>query len=382
MVMVGFPDDDALERQIRAAKTINDFPDWSIEGYRVNIENWGIPRGATVADVVRFEIEELGNERHLSEEQLKMLEKYPAHNAIWIAKSKEAASEYLSAGMTEADISHYKAGGFGPGSKIIDLDFQEGYLVLMGSAILPHRGIDPEAIKVAEKFGLLFDGMMDRYYQFTTSDKYSPEFRGITFVVDDLTKIEGRLKVKLIEFGGGKDLIPATVIRTDPRWDSMVRHLGYEPVTLDKTTAAKMPTDIQLIRDSQERLAKVAVLPAGSLNERQKTHLELSRAIAAHLHMHPVSSIEAARIPPASPRVRTAGLYSQSLRRIYISSEQLESGRRTVDTTVHELAHHGSKAEDGERAHNEAMTRVAASVVKNTAQGRYDNILRHPEFRW
>ncbi len=129
-------DDKKLEKQIRQAKTICDFPAWESKGWRVNIENWGIPRGATAADVIRFEAEELGNERHLSGEQLKLLEEYPAHSVIWIAKSKEAAAEYLSEGMTKkGDITEYEPSDFGEGSRIIDLDYQDGYLILYGEAI-------------------------------------------------------------------------------------------------------------------------------------------------------------------------------------------------------------------------------------------------------
>ncbi len=137
------PTDSVLDTQIRAAKSITDFPLWNFRGYRVNIENWGIPRGSTVADVIRFEVEELGNERHLSDEQLKLLEKYPAHSAIWVAKTKEAASDYLSEGMAKKDITVYNPSYFGEGTRIIDLDYQDGYLLLIGDAINPGMSKPP-----------------------------------------------------------------------------------------------------------------------------------------------------------------------------------------------------------------------------------------------
>lgn len=135
------PPDDELEAQIRAAKRIEDLPLWNYRGYRVDIENWGIPRGATAADVVRFESEELGNERHLSDEQLKMLEQFTSWSVIWVAKSKEAASEYLSEGMSPRDIIDYDPTDFGEGSRIIDLDYQDGYLILRGDAIEAARSL-------------------------------------------------------------------------------------------------------------------------------------------------------------------------------------------------------------------------------------------------
>jgi len=132
--------DETLEQQIKSAGTIEQFPLWVGKGFRVDIENWGIPRGATVADVVRYEIEELGNEQHLSPEQLSILKQYPAHSVMWVAKNKEAAAEYLSEGMTEEDITEYDPSYFGEGARIIDLDYQDGYLVMYGPVAPTKRG--------------------------------------------------------------------------------------------------------------------------------------------------------------------------------------------------------------------------------------------------
>ncbi len=255
---------------------------------------------------------------------------------------------------------------------------------------LHHRGTDPEAIKVAEEYGLLFDGMFDKYYEFTTGDNFDPTFRGITFIVENLSEVGVRLKEKLELFRlGQKNSVSLSkegefsscVIRTSPRWDSMVRHLGYEPVN-PSGAPSNIPTDIELIRESQKRLAKVQVLPERQLRDVQRAHLSLSRAIAEKVSHLPARSIKPAVIPPASDRVQTAGLYSQSKEEICISGEQLQSGRNTVDTTAHELAHHESKAEDGDPAHKAAMANVAAAIVQLTDSGQFDNILRKPEFRW
>jgi hypothetical protein len=59
-------------------------------------------------------------------------------------------------------------------------------------------------------------------------------------------------------------------------------------------------------------------------------------------------------------------MYSRTTMEIYIAADQLERGRTTVDTVIHEIAHHTSGAEDLEEAHSEAMTRVAAKVVEMT----------------
>lgn len=65
----------------------------------------------------------------------------------------------------------------------------------------------------------------------------------------------------------------------------------------------------------------------------------------------------------------------------------LDSGRDTVDTLIHELAHHtthsqGKAYEDGEKDHYLEMTRLAGFVVQRTARGDYDVYVKDPEFSW
>ena len=78
---------------------------------------------------------------------------------------------------------------------------------LKANTKLQHRGKDPEAIKVAERFGLSFDGMQDHQYQFTVQE--GPKgAKGITFYVKNLSEIEGRLKEKLEQFGLSTQTLP------------------------------------------------------------------------------------------------------------------------------------------------------------------------------
>jgi hypothetical protein len=54
------------------------------------------------------------------------------------------------------------------------------------------------------------------------------------------------------------------VIRTDSRWDGMVRHLGYESVSVQsyvrETLSRAISTDRELIKISQERLREVEII--------------------------------------------------------------------------------------------------------------------------
>jgi hypothetical protein len=104
-------------------------PTFNTVGYRVDIPNWGIPHGATAADVVRFEQDELGNDLGVSPKLLTELENYTHSDVVWVTKEKLDAVDYLSEGQTaEKDISviHDVKGG-----KIVATDGQGGYLVLL-----------------------------------------------------------------------------------------------------------------------------------------------------------------------------------------------------------------------------------------------------------
>ena len=174
------------------------------------------------------------------------------------------------------------------------------------------------------------------------------------------------------------------VIRTADRWNSTVKHLGYESHSVHwlvkDTLEQAILSDVALVKASQEKLREVQVIPDDKLTVRQMAQLKLARAIADAMPFTKVSGVRAAIIPPASDRVRTAGMYSRTTMEIYIALDQLERGRTTVDTVIHEIAHHTSGAEDLEVAHAEAMTRVASRVVEMTHGGQFDALMK--EVTW
>ncbi|MCL0092217.1 ATP-binding protein [Dehalococcoidia bacterium] len=170
------------------------------------------------------------------------------------------------------------------------------------------------------------------------------------------------------------------VLRQSDRWDSMVIHLGYKSVSVtygvEDALSKVILTDAALIRDSQERLAEVEIIPDEELTERQRAHLRLARKIAEKTLVREITGVHAAIIPPASDRMRTAGLYSAAAEAIYIAADQLNTARATVDVLIHEMAHHTSGREDGDPAHNAQMTSLGARVVQLTAGGRFDEELK------
>ncbi|MCL0088776.1 hypothetical protein M1O54_00175 [Dehalococcoidia bacterium] len=170
------------------------------------------------------------------------------------------------------------------------------------------------------------------------------------------------------------------VLRQSDRWDTMVTHLGYKSVSVfygvTDALSKVILTDEALIRDSQKRLAEVEIIPDEELTERQRAHLRLARKIAEATLVRELTGVHAAIIPPASDRMRTAGLYSSAAETIYIAADQLNTARATVDVLIHEMAHHTSGREDGDPLHNAQMTVLGSRVVQLTAEGRFDEELK------
>ncbi len=178
------------------------------------------------------------------------------------------------------------------------------------------------------------------------------------------------------------------VIRTSDRLDGMVKHLGYLSTSVNwgvrDTLARAISTDKDIVRISQDRLREVEIIPDEKLEQRHLTHLKLVKALAAKVFYTP-PPVHVAVIPPASDRVRTAGMYSTDTGEVYISLEMMEHGKTMIDTLVHELAHHRQYRNTGEAAdltpaHAESMTYIAAEVVKVIANGELDDLLK--EVMW
>jgi hypothetical protein len=170
------------------------------------------------------------------------------------------------------------------------------------------------------------------------------------------------------------------VLRTNPELDAAVRHLGYEPVD-SQCAPENIPTDIEVIKESQERLSKYKILSDRELTDTQRATLKLARAIAKEVGG--ARGVWAADIPGASPRVRTAGLFGTHNHDVFINRFQLNRGRDVVDTDVHELAHGKSDgAVDGSPEHQHFITQVGEEVIKKVKSGKFDHLLRDSAFVW
>jgi len=111
--------------------SVAELPEFMGKAWRAESGYWHAP-GTTVADIIRFEREELENEYpDVSDKLLRDLDRYSAEDAVWVNRRRKDCLFYLSEGESEEAI------GIVPlpeGSKIITLDYCGGYLVLRGEA--------------------------------------------------------------------------------------------------------------------------------------------------------------------------------------------------------------------------------------------------------
>ncbi len=178
----------------------------------------------------------------------------------------------------------------------------------------------------------------------------------------------------------------SVVIRTNDKFDNVIKHLGYSSVSLiwgvRESLSEVIMTDIKVRDKSQDKLRETVIVSDNELNHHQLVHISLAKAIADEIfHTAKVSGVYAAIIPPASDRVRTAGMYGTSSNAIYLSTDMLLRGRDTVDTLIHEMAHHrqwimSGEAEDLTESHALSMTSIAAGVVEALSQHRFDDYLK------
>jgi hypothetical protein len=198
----------------------------------------------------------------------------------------------------------------------------------------------------------------------------------------------GQLEI-VIPTPRGYKLKEGLVIRTDDKYDKSVEHLGYTPVSLNPDTYSaleeKGPTDIQLINESQNRLKEVKIIPDSQLNACQLANLNLARGIASEISNIPPDKVHAADIPPASDRVRTAGLYGTKSGVFYLSRDILKYARDVVDTQVHELGHHRQFTSTGEAQdltpiHEASMKLVVEKLIEGLNSGKYDHLLLNVQY--
>lgn len=99
-------------------------PQWSGPAYRYGLSS--VPSDVSAADVLRYEIEELGNSINFDMDRIGGLEAIPGNRLVWVTKTPEDAKRYGN------DIEPVN---LPRGSETIATDQEGGYLVL-----IPRKG--------------------------------------------------------------------------------------------------------------------------------------------------------------------------------------------------------------------------------------------------
>jgi hypothetical protein len=110
----------------------------------------------------------------------------------------------------------------------------------------------------------------------------------------------------------------------------------------------------------------IRTIPDNKLSSLQKSHLELARRIAEKVPVYPANITNSVRI---------IGAYKVHSGPIYIDPERLKRLSTTVNTTIHEKAHHISQADDGTIAHDKAISEISHQLAKDVSEGKIDKYL-------
>lgn len=107
---------------------------------------------------------------------------------------------------------------------------------------------------------------------------------------------------------------------------------------------------------------KLETIPEEKLSQQQRVHLQFARHIVGKVPIFP------AHIHNGVPII---GAYKLQTGEIFITPQRLDRLRYTMNTTIHELAHHQSGADDGTRAHDNAIKRLGAQVMAEAENDKY-----------
>jgi len=110
----------------------------------------------------------------------------------------------------------------------------------------------------------------------------------------------------------------------------------------------------------------IKVLPEDGLTSLQKNHLQVARELAGNVRVQPAE---------LKNHVKILGAYRCPTGPIFINPERLTKLRWTINTTIHELAHHRSQAGDGTRLHDSYIGKVTHEVTTIAESGKIDDHL-------
>jgi len=123
---------DGAVRAARRARRVDDLPRYpGQEAYRAPT-GYEPERGATAADVVRFEMEELGNDLVVSPAIRAALGQFPATRLVWVARTPGVAARYGERAGHETESTPVETLAMGEPDLIVATDGEDGYLVLRG----------------------------------------------------------------------------------------------------------------------------------------------------------------------------------------------------------------------------------------------------------
>ena len=118
-------------------------------------------------------------------------------------------------------------------------------------------------------------------------------------------------------------------------------------------------------------ITNVNILSDDKLSEKQMKHLAIAREIASWYNSDRirVSRVVAAEVTVQERGVTIDGLYSTATKSIYLAPHVLQYIDDTVDTHIHEIAHHRTQAPDGTKVHEDEIEKISQDVIDHIKSG-------------
>jgi len=118
-------------------------------------------------------------------------------------------------------------------------------------------------------------------------------------------------------------------------------------------------------------ITSVELVSESRLSKQQATHLKVARLVAAWYNSDEIriSRVVAAKVTVLERGVMIDGLYSTYTKTVYLAPHVLEYIDTTIDTLIHEIAHHRTQAPDGAKVHEDEIENVSQRVINEIKSG-------------
>jgi len=120
----------------------------------------------------------------------------------------------------------------------------------------------------------------------------------------------------------------------------------------------------------------IDVINDEKLSPLERRHLAVARTIAGWFQTPiPIAKLVCAKVVIVEKHLVLDGVYSLGSKSIYLTESVVNRLQPTIETTIHEIAHHITGSEDDTPEHELEIDRVSEEVIKRVEAGEINNLL-------